>query len=51
MTKETAKAIIDLLFKMYDEDKPDAFINHTTVKPPALVYVIHLVQERVALVR
>ena len=30
MTKETAKAIIDLLFKMYDEDKPDAFINHTT---------------------
>jgi sulfatase maturation enzyme AslB (radical SAM superfamily) len=30
MTKETAKAIIDLLFRMYDEDKPDAFINHTT---------------------
>lgn len=30
MTKETAKAIIDLLFKMYDEDKPDTFINHTT---------------------
>ena len=30
MTKETAKAIIDLLFKMYDENKPDAFINHTT---------------------
>lgn len=30
MTIETAKKIVDLLFKMYDEDKPDAFINHHT---------------------
>lgn len=30
MTKETAKKIIDFLFKMYDEDKEDAFINHHT---------------------
>lgn len=30
MTKETAKEAIDLLFKMYDEDKEDAFINKNT---------------------
>ena len=30
MTKEVAKAGIDLLFKMYDENKEDAFINHHT---------------------
>lgn len=30
MTKETAKKAVDLLFKMYEEDKPDAFINKST---------------------
>ena len=30
MSKETAFQIVDLLFKMYDEDKEDAFINHHT---------------------
>ena len=30
MTKEIAKQIIDLLFRLYDEDKEDAFINHHT---------------------
>ena len=30
MTKETAKKIIDLLFKLYDENKEDSFINHHT---------------------
>jgi len=30
MTKETAKKIVDLLFKMYDEYKEDSPINHHT---------------------
>lgn len=30
MTKETAKKIVDLLFKLYDEDKENSFINHHT---------------------
>lgn len=30
MSKEIAKACVDLLFKMYDEDLPDAFINKKT---------------------
>lgn len=30
MTKETAKKAVDLLFKMYDENKEDAFINKNT---------------------
>lgn len=30
MTKEIAKQIIDLLFRLYDENKEDAFINHHT---------------------
>ena len=30
MTQETAKKAVDLLFKMYDEDKIDAFINKNT---------------------
>lgn len=30
MTKETAKKAVDLLFKMYEEDKEDAFINKST---------------------
>ena len=30
MTGETGKKIIDLLYKMYDENKEDAFINHHT---------------------
>ena len=28
MTKETAKEIVDLLFKLYDENDENAFINH-----------------------
>lgn len=38
MTSEIGKAIIDLLFKMYDEDKPDAFINKNT-KELVLSYI------------
>lgn len=30
MTKKTAKEAVDLLFKMYDENKEDAFINKNT---------------------
>lgn len=30
MTKETAKKIVDLLFKLYDENKEDSVINHHT---------------------
>lgn len=30
MTKETAKKIVDLLFKLYDEDNPNTVINHHT---------------------
>lgn len=30
MTKDIAKECVDLLFKMYDEDIPNAFINHST---------------------
>ena len=30
MTKETAKKIVDLLFKLYDENKEGAVINHHT---------------------
>jgi radical SAM peptide maturase (CXXX-repeat target family) len=30
MSKETAKAGIDLLFKMWDEDNPDAIVNKST---------------------
>ena len=30
MTKETAKEIVDLLFKLYDENKEGAVINHHT---------------------
>ena len=30
MTKETARKIVDLLFRMYDEDDPDALINKNT---------------------
>lgn len=30
MPLEVGKAIVDLLFKMYDEDKPDGFINKKT---------------------
>ena len=30
MTKETAKKAVDLLFQMYEEDRPEAFINKTT---------------------
>lgn len=30
MTFETGKKIIDLLYKMWDEDKPDSFINKNT---------------------
>ena len=30
MSNETAKAAIDLLFRLYDEDKENAFINHHT---------------------
>lgn len=30
MSWETAKKIVDYLFQMYDEDKPDAFINKNT---------------------
>ena len=30
MSKETAKKIIDLLFKLYDEDNDDMVINHHT---------------------
>lgn len=30
MPKDIAKKGVDLIFKMYDENKPDAFINHHT---------------------
>ena len=30
MSNETAKAAVDLLFRLYDEDKENAFINHHT---------------------
>ena len=30
MTPETARKIVDLLFKLYDEDKPNSIINHHT---------------------
>lgn len=30
MTKDTARECVDLLFKMWDEDKPDAIINKKT---------------------
>ena len=30
MTMDTAKQVIDLLFKMYDENQEDGFINHHT---------------------
>jgi uncharacterized protein len=30
MSKEVAKKGIDLLFKMYDENKEEAYINHHT---------------------
>lgn len=30
MTKQVAREGIDLMFKMYEEDKPDTFINKTT---------------------
>jgi sulfatase maturation enzyme AslB (radical SAM superfamily) len=30
MTANTAKAVIDLLFKMYDDNIPNSFINHHT---------------------
>ena len=30
MSKETAKEIVDLLFRLYDEDKEGAVINHHT---------------------
>jgi len=30
MSKETAKEIVDLLFKLYDENNEDTVINHHT---------------------